>query len=242
MVRSIVGRFVLLCLLAACGRVGFATERAAAGDATSDTVGDGPPGIVYVGPVAQRYPGMGPADTFALQAGAAGDAIVMMVACAGSGTPTGVTVTAAGWTFTSLDPLTIDSFAQIAGASFAAIAPDTAATTVSVTWTSNCNRGKTEVADEFASTTGVDVHAAAQGTGNCTTSVTTGHAGDAVWAACYSATTLTSIGAGFTLGATDSHGDYAEYELTSDPAGTVEQISFTNTNGFVVVAAALAPR
>src|SRR5215831_13537393 len=130
-----VGCFVLLCLLAACGRVGFETDHAGAGDANSDAV-DAPSGIAYVGPVAERYPGMGAADSFSLQAAAAGDAIVMMVACAGSGTPTGVTVTAPGWTFTPLDPVTIDSFAQISGASFVAIAPDTAAATVSVTWAS----------------------------------------------------------------------------------------------------------
>jgi len=244
MVRFYVGRFALLSLLAACGRVGFEADHPTAGDAAGDASDGAASGIAYVGAVAQQYPGMGATDAFTLQATAAGDAIVMMVACAGSGTPTAVTVTAPGWTFVSLDPVTTDSAAQISAASFAAVAPDTAPATISVAWTStNCNRGKTEVADEFTRTASspIDAHAAAQGTGNCTTSVTTGHAGDAVWAACYSATMLTATGAGFMLGATDSHGDYAEYELTADPAGTAEQISFTNSNGFVVVAAALAP-
>ncbi|MGE5186404.1 MAG: hypothetical protein ACM31C_30320 [Acidobacteriota bacterium] len=249
-------RCVLLCALAACGRIGFETgaQPVGGGDAGADgaiTSGDGAPAtaIAYVQALAERYPGMGATDSFTLQAVTAGDAVAFMVACAGSGTPTGVSVTAPGWALLSLAPVTIDAPAQIAAASFGAIAPDTQPVTVSVAWAgTNCNRGKTELADELTNTdptsaaAAFDAHAEAPGTGNCTTTVTTGHDDDAVWAACYSATMATAVGSGYLPAATDGNGDFAEYAVTTDPAGTAETPTMVNPNGFVIVAASLKPR
>ena len=262
-----VGRLVVLyAVVAACGRIGFGAgqgeqttsgiDAAAASDeqdarpgtdATDGGTQDGTSNVTavaYVGPIVMRYPGMGSTDAFPLQAMKAGDAIALMVACAGSGTPTVVTLTAPGWTITALSPLTLDAPAQIAAASFWAIAPSTAAATATVTWDTNCNRGKTELADEFANAdpvTPFDAHAQAPGTGNATTMVTNAHANDAVWGAVYSATMATALGSGYTAASTDGNGDFAEYALTTDPAGTAETVTFANPNGFVVVAATIAP-
>ena len=41
--------------------------------------------------------------------------------------------------------------------------------------------------------------------------------------------------------ATDTVGDFAEYKLTTDPPNTVEQVTFANPNGYVVVAATIKP-
>ncbi len=251
------GRLVLLCWLAGCGRIGFQTgaQPVGGGDGGADVAGtgsgDGPPGtaIAYVHALAERYPGMGAADSFTMQAVTAGDAIAFMVACAGSGTPTAVSVTAPGWALLPLSPVTIDAPAQIAAASFGALAPDTQPVTVSVTWSgTNCNRGKTELVDELTNTdttsaaAAFDAHAEAPGTGNCSTTVTTGHDNDAVWAACYSATMATALGSGYLPAATDGNGDFAEYAVTTDPAGTAETPTMVNPNGFVIVAVSLKPR
>jgi len=245
-----VGRSLLL-LLTACGRIGFDSSGVApTGDSTSGGSGDGSTSaIAYVQPIVQHLGTSGASESFPLQAMHAGDAIVMMVGCAGSNAPTGVVLSAPGWVFTPLSPLTLESQAQIAGASFGAIAPDTAQATVSLSWTAaNCNRGKSALADEFGGTdptggtTTFDAHAQAMGGGNCTTSVTTGAAGDAVWGACYAGTMVSAAGPGYTMGASDGIGDFTEYKLTADPAGTAESVTFTNPNGYVVVAVSLRSR
>lgn len=222
---------------------GAAASDSASGDGATATA------IAYVKAVAEEYPGMGATDSFTLQAVNAGDAIVFMIACAGSGTPTDVSVTAPGWTLLALGPVTYDSAGQVAAASFGALAPDTNPVTVSLSWTgTNCNRGKTELADEFtnidstSAAAAFDAHAEAPGAGNCTATVTTGHDRDAVWGACYSATMATAIGSGFTAAATDSHGDFAEYAVTTDPAGTPETVTIVNANSYVMVAVSLKPR
>ena len=252
-------------MLAGCGRIGFAPGASTADSAGGGLVGDAADGafdapagasgsdaqsasgIAWVQSAVGHLGSMGPSESFALQAATAGDAIAIMVACSGAQQPTGVTLTAPGWTFTPLSPVTIDMPAQIAGASFGAIAPDTAAATATVTWTAaNCNRGKSELADEFAGvdptggTFTFDATGAASGTGNCITSVTPQNPGDAVWAACYAATALTAAGSGFTPGASDGIGDFAEYTFAST-AGASSPVTFDNTDGFVVVALTLKP-
>ena len=51
---------------------------------------------------------------------------------------------------------------------------------------------------------------------------------DAVWAGCYTGTALVSVGAGYTKAADDGNGDWAEYKVTTDPAGTMETAAFSN--------------
>ena len=237
----------LLCAsLAACGRVGF-SNRVGDLDATHTTTADGSPlAIAYVQPFAQRHPGSTTIDTFPAQAVAASDAIVMQVSCAGSGTPSAVSVTAAGWTFTQLGGITGTVANGLWSATLVAFAPDTAMTAVSVSWTvSDCNVGKAELADEFAnvdSTIGFDAYVVVAGMGNCTGDVTTVHADDAMWGACFSSTSLLDVGAGYTKGADDLGGDWAEYKLTTDPANDDELVTFPNAAvPYVLSIVALTP-
>jgi hypothetical protein len=52
-----------------------------------------------------------------------------------------------------------------------------------------------------------------------------------------------ATGAGFTKGADDGVGDWAEYRITGDPAGTVEDVEFTNDNvGYVLSMVTLKPQ
>jgi len=226
------------------------------GDGTSPDGGpsDGTPdassatAIAFVGSPLQHTGPMGSTDSTPLQAANAGDAVAIMVACAGSQVPSNVAISAPGWTFFQLAPITVNSAGQVYGAAYGAIAPNTTSVTIAITWTgANCNRGQSILADEFTHNdpTGnsitFDATAANSGAGNCTTSITTAHDADTVWAACYAATALTGVGAGFTKSAADTVGDFAEYKLTADPANTVEPVTFMNPNGYVVFAATIKP-
>jgi hypothetical protein len=231
-----------------CGRVGFDTVFDAA--AIDSVVDVAPAPIAYVAPFVQRSPGPGPTDTFLAQAHAAGNAVVIQVSCAGPAVPTAVSVSAAGWTFTQLGPITASTRSTERSATFVAIAPDAVRTVVSVSWTgSACGGSKNHLGDEFAMTDPAggtitfDGVSATEGTGDCIGSVRSGHAGDVVWAACDSEDSVRAVGAGFTKGADDGVGDWAEYRVTADPAGTVEIVEFANPNvGYVLSMVTLKPR
>lgn len=255
------GRLVVLCALAAgCGRYGFAplsTDARTSSDGTRDgSAGAGDssggdsgsaalPPVTYAGAAASVLGTSGSSQSFTITPFVAGDALLIMLGCAGSQTPTNVTLTAPGWTFTPISPMTLESPAQIAAGSFGAIVPNTAPVTATVTWTgANCNRGKSMLADEFGNVDPVapfDAHAEANGGGNCTTTITTGADNEAIWGGCYAGTSLTGPGMGYTMSASDGIGDFDEYRLTTDPAGTMETVDFGNPNGFVIVAATIKP-
>lgn len=238
---------------AGCGRLDF-DALADAGGAPGvgpDAALDAPVSrIAYVGPFVARSPGTGPNESFTAQAHAAGNAVVIQVSCAANPVPTAVSVAAPGWSFTQLGPITASTSSVQRSATFVAIAPDAIGTTVTVTWSgSTCNSSKNELGDEFAMTDPAggkitfDGVSATEGTGNCTGMVTTGHAGDAVWAACNSQNSVTAVGAGFRKGADDNAGDWSEYALTDHPAGTVESVEFANGNvGYVLSMVTLKAR
>lgn len=70
-----------------------------------------------------------------------------------------------------------------------------------------------------------------------------GHPGGAVWAARNSDSSVNAVGPGFTKGADDNVGDWSEYRITDDPAGTVESVAFANDNvGYVLSMVTLKPR
>jgi hypothetical protein len=186
--------------------------------------------------------------SFTAQAQNAGDAIVIHLNCGSSMTITGVTITAPGWSLTPIGPLTGSMGTALWSQSFGAIAPDVASAQFAVTWSGGtCDSATTDLGDEFTgnSTGGgaatFDSHAEAFGTGNCVTTITTASADDAVWAACATAS-LQSIGSGYTKSADDGTGDWSEYKLTTDPAGSAESVTFTNNNLFVLTAATIKPR
>ena len=233
--------------LAACGRVGF-DARTASDAMVADAAADGARDaalapVSYVGVFAARHPGAGATDTFTAAAGAAGDTIVILVACSDATAPTSVTLTAPGWTFALLDALAGSPTTQLYVASFHAAAPDTANATFTVTWSgSTCQVGKAELGDEFANVAAIDAHTIGGGNGACSAQLATGHANDAIWGACFDATSITAVGPGYTKGADNGGGDWSEYKLTADPAGTIEQVTFQSPNvGFEIATASLAP-
>jgi hypothetical protein len=206
--------------------------------------------IAYVGAFVQRSTGTGPDDSFTAQAHAAGNAVVIQVSCSAAEIPTAVSVSAPGWSFTQLGPITASASSSQRSATVVAVAPDAIGASFAVSWTgSSCDSSKNEVGDEFAMTDPAggtitfDSANATDGRGDCVGTVTTKHAADAVWAACNSENRVTSAGAGFIKAADDSAGDWSEYAITDQPADTVETVRFANgTAGYVLSMVTLKPR
>lgn len=145
-----------------------------------------------------------------------------------------MSVDAAGWTFVEPSPIYTNAAAGYYTANLYALAPGPDSVTMTVAWAgATCPGGKGELGDEFAAADPaqpVSATATTSGTGDCTATIRTDFADEAVWAACFSATTLVSVGSGYTMGADDGGGDWAEYKLTTDPAGTDEVATYTNSN------------
>jgi hypothetical protein len=237
---------VVLVILAGCGRIDFDVT-------TGPSLGDGggemtPSVISWVQSFAHM--GTGPTHTTMIQAQNAGDAIVFHIECGdNTAMPTGVTITSPGWTFAAIGSLAGSLAAGGWGQTFGAIAPDTAAATLTVTWAgTTCFNGTPDLGDEFAGNdqTGgsitFDGHAEASGSGDPNIIITTGNARDAVWAGAASSSMLQGIGAGYTMGANDGGGDLTEYKVTTDPAGTPEAATFSNgTSLFVITGVSIKP-
>jgi hypothetical protein len=251
-------------VVGACGRIGIdaiieARDAAIDGAGPSDTPDDAPidapidgppPRVVYVGTFVQRALSSGNPTPFTAQARAPGNAVVLQVSCAGNAVPTAVAVTASGWSFTQLGPIVASAMSPQRSATFAAIAPDTIATAVSVRWTgSNCAAGTNDLGDEFSMTDPAggqitfDNARTVMGVGDCAGTIATMHAGDAVWAACNSDASVNAVGPGFIKAGDDAVGDWTEYKITDDPAGTMEQVVFLNDDvPFVLSMVTLKPR
>ena len=246
----LVTRAMLAAMLGACGRLDFDAVSVFGGamDVALDTT---PPAVIsHVGVFVARSPGAGTTtDTFTVQAHAAGNAIVMQVACAATATPTSVSVTAPGWTWTQMGPILANAASKERAAIVVAIAPDANPVQLTIQWAgSTCSSSVNDLGDEFAMTDPAggaitfDSAVQTEGQGTCTGMITTGHDADAVWAACDTSNSVSGVGAGFTKSADDNNGDWSEYKLTPDPAGTVETPSFANANnGFVLSMLALKP-
>jgi hypothetical protein len=250
-----VGRAVaVLIVLAGCGRIGFEQARdgsvvGGVDDAVDTSTGGSSAAIQYVKPFAERHPGPGGADTFTAQASAAGDVVILQVGCGDNTTMgTSVTVTATGaWTFqrTLMGTLPLAQYNALSADTFYAVAPDAQATSVTVMWNSPCGIGTSVLADEFANVdTTAPIDRAGQGglSGNCNGGVLTQFANAAAWAACFSATAVGGIPAGYNPGANNGGGDRAAYKLTMDPAQTVETATFPNSSDYVISNVTLKPR
>jgi len=228
-----------------------ATTDASGRESDGDGSGAMPPAVIsHAGVFVARSPGSGTTtDTFTVQAHAAGNAIVMQVGCAANATPTAVAVTAPGWTWTQMGPILANTASTERAAIVVAIAPDANPVQLTIKWTgSTCNSSVNDLGDEFAMTDPAggaitfDSAVQMQGQGTCTGMITTGHDSDVVWAACDTSNSVSSVGSGYTKSADDSAGDWSQYKVTTDPAGTVETPSFANANnGFVVSMVTLKP-
>jgi hypothetical protein len=220
--------------LIACGRIGFTPMSA-----------DAPPALTWSGSLlASQARAVSTTAGFQITPSHQGDAILLHVACDGAATATTVTASAPGWTFVQLG--TLVGLATKWGAAFGATAPDTALTTVTVTWNITCN-GIDALADEFANVDPAapfDAFDIASGQGSCAAALTTASAGDAIWAACSSGGTLVGADPGYIKAGDDTNDDWSEYKLTTDPAGTVETATFAAQppGTFVMTTVALKPR
>ena len=233
---------VLACtLVCACGRVGFEAHDGAPGDASTDATA----AAGWVGAVVAHWTTSVSTDSFDFAAAAPGDAVVMMVSCDGPATAPSLTVTAPGWSLVALGSLVGSAAAGRWAQSYAAIAPDTLAVSISVTWDVTCV-SLVVLGDEFANNdptlAAFDDHSETEGTGLCSATVTTHRAGDTLWAACDPANGVAAT-PGFAIGADDQQGDFTEHAVTTDSAGTAETIAYENPTAMnVMVAVAIAHR
>lgn len=185
-------------------------------------------------------------ETFTCTPNAANDAIVFKVTCGDSGTVTAISLTAIGWTITSLSGVTGSSTAGWA-ASFGAIALAATSTTFTATFTgaSTCSSYEDYAADEFSGndtsggTTTFDAHNQATGTGSCSVSVTPSNNNDAVWGACEDSTT--AVGSGYTKGQDDAGGDWTQYKILSGGSGIAQTVNFTGSGAYNALAVTIKP-
>ena len=229
-------------LLVGCGRVGFDPPTDAAATAAIQHV------AVFV---QNGHTATTNVDSFTTAAAAAGDAVVLHIYCTSNIAVTGVTVSAPNnWSWYAIAPFVTTGSDTDYGASFGAIAPDTAARTFTVTWqsTTRC-QFMDELGDEFANTdpTGgavtFDAHAENYGSAaGCTATLTTRNRDDAVWAACDG--NVTAVGTGCVKGADDTNNDWSEYAVTTEPAGTPEHMTMTSAGmmSWLMTAVSIKPR
>lgn len=221
-------------LAVGCGRIGF---DATVSRDSATAPGDAPaPSIAWRKTLVAINTNAGENTvTFTVTPLAAGDVALFHTMCPSGAAPTAVTLSAPGWTFTPISPMTGTTAIGFWTASFGAITPSTTAVTWTLEWTDSSACGTLiALGDEFANVaqTGgaitFDAHGEGVGTGNCATTLTTGYDREALWAACTSKTALVAIEPGYTKAADDGTGDWSEYRIANDPAGTAEQLTFTN--------------
>ncbi|HEY6249134.1 MAG TPA: hypothetical protein VI685_04190 [Candidatus Angelobacter sp.] len=186
--------------------------------------------------------------TFTLQATNANDAILFGVGCnATGGTPSAVSLSATGWTFTQLSGITGNATNGFM-ASFIAIAPNTTSVTATLSWTvsgSNCSGFQNVLADEFSGndTTGgattADAHSQATGSSGCSLSVTPANANDGVWFACNDS--VTNVTGSYSKGGDDGAGDWTEFTILSGGSGVAQSAGFTSSGTMVILGATIKP-
>jgi len=180
--------------------------------------------------------------TFTYTATAANEAVVFALNCGGT-TETSVSLSATGWTITSLSGVAGASGSRIA--SFAAISPNTTAATFTMTWSTDCGAFMGDLVDEFSGTdltggtTTFDANNSGTGSGSCSITVTPANNNDAVWGACEDS--VTAVGSGYTKGADDTSQDWSEYKILSGGSGVSQTVNFTGSGTWSEVAVTIKP-
>lgn len=175
--------------------------------------------------------------------GGTGDGVLAAIGCASSTSPT-LTLTGTGWTFTQVGS-TIGSATAGFFALFKAYAPNTTAVTFAGTSSVTCNAFENILLGEFSGVDGTNfVDASTSGTatsGGCNTclSVTPVASNDGIWFAIND--TASAVGGGYTKGADDLGGDWAEWKILSGGAGVAQADSFTTTGAYTIFGVALLP-
>jgi hypothetical protein len=241
--RSVPTWLALVCIswVPACGRLDF--------DPLGGDAAAAPTPIAWVKVFGISGQDAGTTDNFVAQALQRGDAVLIHAYCGSSTEPTDAQVTAPGWAFTRLGPIAGSLSSQDWAASFGAVAPDTATTTFTVSWTTaNCSFGLDTLGDEFMNndptggTTTFVAQAEAVGMDDCVVPISPGVAGDAVWGGCSAG--VRDTGPGFTKGADDGGGNWTEFRITSDSDGPSLPVTFANQPGhdFIITAATIKSR
>jgi hypothetical protein len=236
--------------IAACGRIGFDSVSPGGGDGggplgDTGSKGDGAPAAIMHQSGFGSVPGPGRTEFIPLQASAAGDAVVIMIGCAGNNEPTAASMSAPGWTFTQLVGVNGGAPGPWA-ATFGAIAPNANATTATGVFTvqSTCQGSMAYVGDVFSNTDQsggsmtFDGTGGANGGGNCDGTVVTGSADETIWAACMAAM-VTGAGPGYMQ--SQGGGVGSEYEMTTVPAGTTVDAPFVSSGTNVMMVVAIRP-
>jgi len=184
----------------------------------------------------------GNSKTFSYTAAAAGDGVIFLMGCAGVSEAT-TTLTATGWTITKVAGPFGASATTGFTTSFMAYAPNTSATTFTVTWNNGCGSFFSFLIDEFSgvdATNFVDaISSSSTGTsGGCTATVTPVTSNDMIWSGCLDS--ITAAGSGYTKGADDSAQDWTEFKLLSGGAGVAQTAVFVPSSGTSFNAQAIA--
>jgi hypothetical protein len=187
--------------------------------------------------------------TFTIAATNANDAVCIQAAAAATTLPTGVTITASGWTFTQISPASgmTTWISVVSAASLCAISPNTTSVTFTATFTGGANFSAISLlGDEFTGndttggTTTFDAHNEAQATsGNPTVNVTPANNNDALWGAAQDNTS--AVGSGFTKGADDANGDWSEWKILAGGSGSAQTVNFTGSGGFIIQGISIKP-
>ena len=189
--------------------------------------------------------------TFSYAPTNANDAIPIYVQCHPStGTITGVSLSASGWTITPLQ--TVNTGANDWGATFGAIAPNTSSATFTATFTgaSNCSHFAIVMLDEFSGnntaggTTTFNATSSSAGTaGTCNqtaANLTPAVNNEAAWFACTDNASAATLP--FSQGSTDNGGQMTEYQTLLGQTGVAQTPAYTSTSGtYLVMGVAIAP-
>src|SRR5919201_1244173 len=112
-------------------------------------------------------------QTFSFTATNANDGVLIAVGCgSNASTPSAISLSATGWTFTQIGGIVGSTTAGFEAA-FKAYSPNTSATTVTMTWTvsgSSCSGFMNDLVDEFSGedlTSFVDASNSGTGSGSC---------------------------------------------------------------------------
>jgi len=214
------------------------------------------PAILYVTGTGADGSGAGSTFTFSYTPTAANDAFVVDIYCHGASTPTSASLTASGWTFTTLVNVTNNGTAD-SSVLFGSVIPGTSTTTFTAEFFTGgstpvpCASFYAYMLGEFTgnnvtggATTFPVTGVASGSTGGCNqtaANITPISVNNAVWTGCFG--TMTGANTPWTIGATDGlGGDVSEYQTLSGGAGVAQTPSLSGTSGaYIVMGVAISP-
>jgi hypothetical protein len=214
------------------------------------------PQILYVTGAGNNSTSSGNTFTFSYTATATNDAVALALFCHGASVPTSATLSASGWTITSL----ISPVSNGTGAAtlFGAIAPNTSAATFTAEFLTGgstpvpCTNFDAYMIAEFSgnstaggTTTFPAVGSSGASSGGCNqtaANITPTSVNNGVWNACY-ANTVLGPASPWIAGATDgTGGDLSEYQTLSGGSGVAQTPTYATSSGFYsVVGTAISP-